>query len=55
MHFRAKGDPRRHFPKEIREHTYRQFQKRAQNRPLGLADWKAYLRLADRLDPSYKL
>ncbi|MCZ6447736.1 MAG: class II aldolase/adducin family protein [Alphaproteobacteria bacterium] len=51
----ASGAEIRHIPKEVCEHTYRQFQKRAQNRPLGLADWKAYLRLADRLDPSYKL
>ena len=51
----ATGAEIRHIPKNVCEHTLRQFRKRAQNRPLGLADWKAYLRLADRLDPSYKL
>ncbi len=44
----------RHIPKDICEHTYRQFQKRAENRPIGLADWTAYVRLAERLDPAYK-
>ena len=51
----ATGAEIRHIPKDVCEHTYGQFQKRAVNRPLGLADWKAHLRLADRLDPSYKL
>ncbi len=51
----ATGAEIRHIPKDVCEHTYGQFQKRAVNRPLGLADWKAHLRLAHRLDPSYKL
>ncbi len=51
----ATGADIRHISKEVCEHTYRQFQIRSQKRPLGQADWKAYLRLADRLDPSYKL
>ena len=45
----------RHISKEVCEHTYAQFQKRAAKRPLGQADWLAYLRLAERLDPSFKL
>jgi len=51
----ATGAEIRHIPKEVCEHTFRQFKKRAQKRALGMADWKAYLRLAERLDPSYKL
>lgn len=45
----------RHISKDVCEHTFKQFQKRAVNRPLGLADWQAYTRLAERLDPTYKL
>ena len=44
----------RHVPTEICEHTHRQFKKRAINRPVGLPDWKAYMRLAERIDPAFK-
>jgi ribulose-5-phosphate 4-epimerase/fuculose-1-phosphate aldolase len=51
----ATGAEIRHIPTEVCEHTYRQFQKRAEKRPLGQADWKAYVRQAERMDPSFAL
>ena len=45
----------REIPKEICERTYQQFQHPQSKRVFGIPDWKAYFRLAERLDPSFKL
>jgi ribulose-5-phosphate 4-epimerase/fuculose-1-phosphate aldolase len=39
---------------EICEHTLRQFRTRWKDRAFGDADWAANMRLAERLDPSFK-
>jgi hypothetical protein len=39
--------------KEVQEATYKQYQP-GTRRPYGLMEWPALLRLADRLDPSYR-
>jgi ribulose-5-phosphate 4-epimerase/fuculose-1-phosphate aldolase len=39
---------------EVCEHTLQQFRTRWKDRPFGEADWAAYLRLAERLDPAFK-
>ena len=39
---------------EICEHTLKQFRTRWKDRPFGEPDWAAYMRLAERLDPSFK-
>ena len=44
----------RSIPEEVLEHTSRQMAKRRGNKPGGELDWQMYLRLADRLDPSFK-
>lgn len=49
------GGEIRHISKEVCEHTYAQFQKRYGNRMMGEDDWAAYVRMVDRLDPSYQL
>lgn len=47
----------RHVPKEVCEHTLDQFRKRYSTGKLvlGKDDWNAYVRMVDRLDPSYQL
>lgn len=44
----------RPMPKELGEHTHAQMRRRWANTPFGNLEWKMYLRLADRLDPSYR-
>jgi ribulose-5-phosphate 4-epimerase/fuculose-1-phosphate aldolase len=44
----------REIPKEVCEHTYDQYQIRWQKRPLGQDEWAAWMRMADRDDPSYR-
>ena len=39
---------------EICEHTLKQFRTRWKDRPFGEPDWAAYMRLAERRDPSFK-
>ena len=51
----ATGADIQEVPEEICRESYAKFQSRTVGRPMGSLDWKAYLRLADRLDPSYKL
>ena len=45
-------------PKElsakIAQHTYEQMKARRGNKPFGEQDWQMYMRLANKLDPSYK-
>ncbi len=44
-------------PQEVCEHTYKQFQKRYSGGKLQLGkdDWDAYVRMMDRIDPSFRL
>ena len=42
-------------PKEVCEFTAGQIQGRQKGKPRGDVEWKMYLRLADQLDPSFKL
>lgn len=51
----AAGGEIRRIPEEVCEHTYAQFQKRYAAKPFGQDDWNAYVRMVDRLDPSYRL
>ncbi len=51
----ATGADIQEVPVEICEESYEKFQGRTVGRPMGELDWKAYVRLADRIDPSYKL
>ncbi len=51
----ATGAEIQHVPEEICRDSYDKFQERTVGRPMGSLDWQAYLRLADRLDPSYRL
>ena len=48
------GVPHTEIPKEVCEQTYRQMQKGANEELFGERMWPAYVRLADRLDPSYR-
>lgn len=48
----ATGEPLREIPPDLAEHTAKQFE--AHDKGRGAADWPAYLRLADRLDPGYR-
>jgi ribulose-5-phosphate 4-epimerase/fuculose-1-phosphate aldolase len=50
----ASGAKIAHIPEEVCQHTLRQFRERWKDRPFGAADWAAYLRLAERLDPSFR-
>jgi ribulose-5-phosphate 4-epimerase/fuculose-1-phosphate aldolase len=42
-------------PEEVCQQSYEKFQERTKGRPMGSLDWEAYRRLADRIDPSYKM
>jgi ribulose-5-phosphate 4-epimerase/fuculose-1-phosphate aldolase len=42
-------------PKEVCENTYEQYKKRWKARPLGQDEWAAFVRQADRDDPSFRL
>ncbi|MGE0651164.1 MAG: class II aldolase/adducin family protein [Alphaproteobacteria bacterium] len=55
--FLSTGREVREVPKEVCEHTYKQFQKRYSSGKLKLGkdDWDAYVRMVDRIDPSYRL
>jgi ribulose-5-phosphate 4-epimerase/fuculose-1-phosphate aldolase len=44
----------RHIPKEVCELTYQKFQERWNKRPFGGEDWKAYYRMMEQKDPSFK-
>jgi ribulose-5-phosphate 4-epimerase/fuculose-1-phosphate aldolase len=49
----ACGTPLRPVPQSVLDSTYKQYQP-GTRRPYGLMEWPALLRLADRLDPSYR-
>ncbi len=50
----ATGAESRPIPNEIAELTCRQMWERRGNKPFGVRTWPAIIRLADRLDPSYR-
>ena len=50
----ATGGTIRRIPREICELTARQFLRPSTKKVFGIPDWKAYFRLAERLDPSFK-
>jgi len=50
----ASGVAPRPMPPELGRHTNEQMQRRWANAPFGDLEWKMYMRLADRLDPSYR-
>ena len=42
-------------PKEVCKHTRDQYKARWEKKPLGTDEWEAFLRLAEREDPSFRL
>jgi ribulose-5-phosphate 4-epimerase/fuculose-1-phosphate aldolase len=51
----AVSDNIREVSKEVCETTYAQYQKRWKEKPLGQDEWAAFVRSADREDPSFRL
>ncbi len=53
----ATGATIRLIPKEVREPTFQKFKERVvtMKRPIGEPDWKAYVRLMEKKDPSFAL
>ena len=51
----ATGAEIREIPQEICELTYRKFKERQAKRPFGEPDFKAYMRMIDRIDPTYRM
>jgi hypothetical protein len=47
------GGTAREVSKEVCEHTYRQMEARRGNKPSGALEWKMYMRMMQRLDPSF--
>ena len=52
LRMEATGSPLIEIPPEICEKTAAQYQKHDAGR--GAADWPAYMRMLDRIDPSYR-
>lgn len=51
----ASGAEIKEIPQDVCELTYAKFLERSVQRPFGALDWKAYGRLVERLDPTYKM
>jgi hypothetical protein len=50
----ATGVEIRRIPEDVIKFTVQQIEARRGNAPAGGLDWKMYLRLAEKLDPSFR-
>jgi ribulose-5-phosphate 4-epimerase/fuculose-1-phosphate aldolase len=53
MRIMSTGGKAREVSKEVCEHTFRQMEARRGSKPSGELEWKMYMRMMQRLDPSF--